>query len=99
MKTFRQFILEILSGINIKDPEVLQQMRDASLHGHPDELLRLYKLHAGKTKPAVWKDNDKYFDDFGHTKKPKHLGPESLDKVDKKHKDGVLDINKKHKKP
>lgn len=97
MKTFRQFILEILSGINIKDPEVLQQMRDASLHGHPDELLRLYKLHAGKTKPAKFKDGDKYFDDFGHAKKAKHLGPASLEKAGKK-QDDVLDTDKKHKK-
>ena len=97
MKTFRQYILEILSGINIKDPVVLQQMRDASLRGHPDELLRLYKLHAGKAKPAVWKDPDKYFDDFGSTKKTKHHSTSIIDKVDKKDKNTLIDDSKKHK--
>lgn len=96
MKTFKEFILEILSGINIKDPVILQQMRDANLNGRPDELLRLYKLHAGKAKPAKFKDHDSFYDDFGRGKKTKHKSSSIIDKIDKKHDN--LDITKKDKK-
>lgn len=84
MKTYFQFLMEVLSGINITDPQVQQRMKDLLNAGKPKEFLELYKQHAGHAKPAHWKDGDKYFDEFGHAKKSKHLGPASLDKKPKK---------------
>ncbi len=86
MKEYRQFILEILSAINIKNPDIQQKMKDAMANHDSATVLSLFKQYAGKAKPAKFKDGDTYFDYFGHSKKPKHLGPASLDKVNKKHK-------------
>lgn len=73
MKTFSQlleYLLEELSSINIKNPEIQQKMKDALSKHDSATFLSLFKQYAGKAKPAKW------------TTQPKQIGnPPKKDKA------------------
>lgn len=57
MKTYKEFILEISSAINIP-PEAREAFKQHLMNGNPKEILNLFRQYNPKKDEVKWKTGD-----------------------------------------